>query len=225
MQAISFWLSIHIGHAFWILLTETKESLAWNMSQWFRKKIRVNCTKAWICKASWLHFDVLRLWERVRRGRCTFLTFCKYVVFESQLHWDSKWLHNLGTWEVLFLLMLSGFWCSLVQALNTLILEAFLKITYFGQHHNYVLFAPLWWDQAWNPNTIIIHMDDFEVCAYYQHPDCWIGLHLNVPMSEVQLWAPCFFFLPGWENSTHQLTLEILVLLAGCRWSWATVAP
>lgn len=96
--------------------------------------------------------------------------------------------------------------------------EAFLKITHFGQQHrNFVLFAPLWWQQAWNPNTIITHVDHLELCASCQHPD-----HLDVPTSGVQLWAPCLC-LPGWESPTHQLALEILTLLAGCRWSWAAV--
>lgn len=89
MLAINFLLSIHITHAFQILLTETEVHLALNVSQWFRDKIRVNCTKLYIYEASWFHFDELRLLDVAGVegvGSYTFLSFYKCVEFVSEHH-------------------------------------------------------------------------------------------------------------------------------------------
>lgn len=68
--------------------------------------------------------------------------------------------------------MLNEIWGSLIQALTSFTPEAFLKISHFGQQHpNFFLFAPLWWERAWNPNTIITYVDHSELYEYYQHPD------------------------------------------------------
>lgn len=80
MLAINFLLSIDIIHAFWILLTETKVGLALNVSQWFKDKIGDNCTKLYICEASWLHFDELGLKEIMGGVGVLFLVFINVLI-------------------------------------------------------------------------------------------------------------------------------------------------
>lgn len=57
------WTSCYLFTQVWVLLRATTVVLALNVSQWFRDKIRLNCTNLCLCKAYWLHFDNREFWR------------------------------------------------------------------------------------------------------------------------------------------------------------------